>query len=63
MSYLFIEGGNGRMNKDTKSNMIQSQTVEKQLNQLEQQNATTEKNKKGSTNEIQPIATDDGLTQ
>jgi hypothetical protein len=51
------------MNKDTQKNMINSQAVETQLDQLEEQNSTNEKNKKGSTNEIQPIATDEGLTQ
>lgn len=51
------------MVKDTKSDMINSQAVKNQLHQLEEQNSTNEKNKKGSTNEIQPIATDEGLTQ
>lgn len=51
------------MKKDTQSNMINSQAVKKQLHQLEEQNGTNEKNKNGSTNEIQPIATDEGLTQ
>jgi hypothetical protein len=51
------------MQKDTQSHMVNSEAVNKQLAQLEGQNATNEKNKKGSTNEIQPIATDDRLTQ
>lgn len=51
------------MNKDNKSQMLNSQSVKNQLNQLEQQNAANEKNTKGSTNEIQPMATDEGLTQ
>jgi hypothetical protein len=51
------------MNQDNKSHMINSQNVKNQLDQLEDQNVTNEKNKKGSTNEIQPMATDDGLTQ
>jgi hypothetical protein len=51
------------MNKDNKSYMINSEAVKNQLHQLEEQNGTNEKNKKGSTNEIQPIATDEGLTQ
>jgi hypothetical protein len=51
------------MNKDNKSYMINSEAVKNQLHQLEEQNGTNEKNKKGSTNEIQPIATDEELTQ
>jgi hypothetical protein len=51
------------MKQSNQSGMIREQNVEKQLEQLEQQNPTNEKNKKGSTNEIQPMATDDGLTQ
>lgn len=51
------------MVKDTKSDMINSQAIKNQLHQLEEQNSTNEKNKKGSTNEIQPIATDEELTQ
>lgn len=51
------------MNKDNQSNMIKSDAVEKQLNQLESKNSTNNGNKKGSTNEIQPMATDDGITQ
>ncbi|WP_158553411.1 hypothetical protein [Peribacillus saganii] len=49
------------MQNENKDHMINSNAVREQLNQLEQE--TNEKNKKGSTNEIQPIATDDGLTQ
>jgi hypothetical protein len=51
------------MEKGNQSGMIRDQNVEKQLEQLEQQNPTNEENKKGSTNEIQPMATEDGLTQ
>ncbi|WP_180955579.1 MULTISPECIES: hypothetical protein [Bacillus] len=51
------------MNKDNGGHMIQSEAVSKQLEQFEQQNPTHEKNKKGSTNEIQPMATDDDITQ
>ncbi|CAH0345871.1 hypothetical protein [Bacillus sp. CECT 9360] len=51
------------MNKENQSHMIHSQAVNKQLDELEARNASNEKNKKGSTNEIQPIATDDELTQ
>jgi hypothetical protein len=51
------------MSQDTQSGMENSQSVEQQLDQLEKKNATNEKNKKGSTNEIQPMATDEGLTQ
>ncbi|WP_160118338.1 hypothetical protein [Bacillus sp. V59.32b] len=51
------------MKKENQSHMIQSQAVNKQLDELEAQNSSKEKNKKGSTNEIQPIATDDELTQ
>jgi hypothetical protein len=51
------------MSQKTESGMTNSTSVEKQLDELEQQNATKEQNKKGSTNEIQPIATDEGLTQ
>lgn len=50
------------MKQETQGHMINSQTVQSQLNQLEEQN-TTDKNKKGSTNEIQPMETDEGLTQ
>jgi hypothetical protein len=51
------------MKQGNQNGMIHDQNVEKQLEQLEQQNPTNEENKKGSTNEIQPMATDDGLTQ
>ena len=47
------------MKKGTQGKMVKSQSVKKQLDQLEQ----SSRNKSGSTNEIQPIATDDGLTQ
>jgi hypothetical protein len=43
--------------------MTNSASVEKQLDELEEKNATKAQNKKGSTNEIQPMATDEGLTQ
>jgi hypothetical protein len=43
--------------------MTNSASVEKQLDELEEQNANKVQNKKGSTNEIQPMATDEGLTQ
>ncbi|MBB6671311.1 hypothetical protein [Cohnella nanjingensis] len=51
------------MNQDSKGGMLNSRSVEQQLDQLEEQNTSKEKNKKGSTNEIQPITTDEGLTQ
>ncbi|WP_180953484.1 hypothetical protein [Bacillus sp. T33-2] len=51
------------MNNDKQGRMIQSDAVNKQLNQLEAQNAADEKYKKRSTNEVQPMATDDGITQ
>jgi hypothetical protein len=50
------------MNKDNKSQMLNAESVKNQLHQLEQQNSANEKTK-GSTNEIQPMATDEGLTQ
>jgi hypothetical protein len=59
-----MKEGNGQMKKDNQHNhMIQSQAVDKQLDRLEAENATNETNKKGSTNEIQPMATDDEITQ
>ena len=51
------------MKKDVQNNFTNSQSVKNQLNQLESQNATNEKNKNGSTNEINPITTDEGLNQ
>ncbi|NHM33947.1 hypothetical protein [Neobacillus terrae] len=51
------------MKKDIQNNLTDSQSVKNQLNQLEAQNATNEKNKNGSTNEINPIVTDEGLNQ
>ncbi len=51
------------MEKDTRSHKIKGQTVEKQLDQLEQQNAADKTYKSGSTNEIQTMATDEGVTQ
>jgi hypothetical protein len=51
------------VNQKTESGMIQSPSVDKQLDELEEQNAAKAQNKKGSTNEIQPMATDEGLTQ
>ena len=46
------------------SHMIQSPTVMKQQNELESQSLKTDiKSKKGSTNEIQAMETEDGLTQ
>jgi hypothetical protein len=46
---------------DSESHMIQSEPVMKQLKELESQN--TKGNAKGSTNEIQPMVTEDGLNQ
>jgi hypothetical protein len=40
-----------------------NQAVEEQLQELEEQSASNEDNKQGSTNEIQPYATDEGITQ
>ncbi|WCK55820.1 hypothetical protein PP175_07760 [Aneurinibacillus sp. Ricciae_BoGa-3] len=51
------------MKQDNQKSMIHSQTVENQLEKLEAKTTTNEKNKKGSTNEIQPVTTEDGLTQ
>jgi hypothetical protein len=51
------------MNQKTESSMTNSASVEKQLDELEEQNAKKVQNKKGSTNEIQPMSTDEGLTQ
>jgi hypothetical protein len=51
------------MNQKKESGMTNSASVEKQLDELEQQNTAKAENKKGSTNEIQPMATDEGLTQ
>jgi hypothetical protein len=50
-------------NQDNQGQMVNSQSVKEQLNRLEENSTTNVKNKKGSTNEIQPMATDDGLTQ
>jgi hypothetical protein len=60
---LYDGGGEDAMNENTESNKIKSQSVEKQLDELEAQNATNEENKEGSTNEIQTLATDEGVTQ
>jgi hypothetical protein len=43
------------------SHMIQSHPVIKQLKELERQN--TKGTTKGSTNEIQPMVTDEGVNQ
>jgi hypothetical protein len=51
------------MNEKTEGGMTNSAAVGKQLDELEAQNTAKEQNKKGSTNEIQPIATDEGITQ
>jgi hypothetical protein len=55
----------GRMNKDNQSHMIHSEFVDKEIDRLEKQNSNEKnKNLKGTTNQIQPMATDeDGLTQ
>ncbi|WP_180954551.1 hypothetical protein [Bacillus sp. V5-8f] len=50
------------MKKDNQSHNIHSQFVDNRLDHLEAQNKD-EKNEKGTTNEIQPMATEDGLTQ
>jgi hypothetical protein len=50
-----------RETQDHTSHMVQSPTVIKQLKDLEQQ--SDKGNKKGSTNEIQPMVTDEGLSQ
>jgi hypothetical protein len=52
-----------RETQDHKSHMVQSPTVIKQMKDLEQQNDSDKGNKKGSTNEIQPMVTDEGLSQ
>ncbi|WP_161793370.1 hypothetical protein [Cohnella kolymensis] len=51
------------MDQETQTGKINAENVQKQLDQLEQQNGTDEKYKKGSTNEVQPIANDEGITQ
>jgi hypothetical protein len=60
---LYDGGGEDAMSENTESNKIKSQSVDKQLDELEAQNATNEENKEGSTNEIQTLATDEGVTQ
>ncbi|WP_158555878.1 hypothetical protein [Peribacillus glennii] len=50
------------MSKDNQSHMIHSQYVDKKIDQLESQQKN-QKNKTSTTNEIQPMATEDGLTQ
>lgn len=47
----------------TKSHMIKSPTVMKQLNELERKGTTSNKHLQGSTNEIQPMVTDEGVNQ
>ncbi|WP_409294794.1 hypothetical protein V1498_16685 [Peribacillus sp. SCS-26] len=49
------------MRNKNESNMVNSKSVNKQLNELEKTNATTKQ--KGSTNEINPAVTDEGLSQ
>lgn len=50
--------------KDSKSHMIKSKSVQDQLNDLEKQsNFASTTHKRGSTNEIQPMVTDEGLNQ
>lgn len=51
------------MDQENQAGKIDTRSVQKQLDQLEQQNGTDEKYKKGSTNEVQPIANDEGITQ
>jgi hypothetical protein len=46
---------------EANSHMIQSPPVMKQLKELEREN--TKGNTKGSTNEIQPMVTDEGVNQ
>jgi hypothetical protein len=50
------------MNHKSDSHLIKSEVVEQQLDQLEEKE-DNESNKKGSTNEIQPMANEEGLTQ
>jgi hypothetical protein len=54
------------MNQGTESDKPNKKAIEQQarqeLDRVETQNAA-DPNTKGSTNEIQPIATDEGLTQ
>ncbi|WP_156154104.1 hypothetical protein [Domibacillus tundrae] len=50
------------MTKNNQSHTVRSEAVKKQLNQLESK-SKNDQNKKGSTNEIQPLATDNGMTQ
>ncbi|WP_180955323.1 hypothetical protein [Peribacillus deserti] len=50
------------MAQRNKGRMQNSESVQRQLNELENKNNAS-KNKKGSTNEIQPISNEDGLTQ
>ncbi|WP_165842189.1 hypothetical protein [Paenibacillus xerothermodurans] len=50
------------MNKN-ENGMLKSDNVDQQLDQLEEQNASDTRNKEGSTNEIQPMGVDEGVTQ
>ncbi|WP_155890042.1 hypothetical protein [Peribacillus kribbensis] len=49
-----------KVKNESKGNMIHSKTVKKQLDELEKNSAAS---KKGSTNEINPEVTDEGLSQ
>jgi hypothetical protein len=51
------------MNNKEQNNMVKSEVLKKQLDDLESKNATNNPSKKGSTNEIQPFATGDEITQ
>jgi hypothetical protein len=46
-----------------RSSQIQSNSVNKQLNELEERIRTTNKNKANTTNQIQPMVTEDGQNQ
>ncbi|GEO27061.1 hypothetical protein AAC03nite_28460 [Alicyclobacillus acidoterrestris] len=48
---------------ENKGTMMKSPSVMKQLKELESENLTNQKHTKGSTNEIQPMVSDDGLNQ
>ena len=49
--------------KRPQSRMVQSPTVMNQLKKLEKESFKGKRNKRGSTNEIQPMETEEGLTQ
>jgi len=60
-AFHYIKEAKREMAKNNQNNTNQSQTVQRQLNQLEE--SPNRRNKKGSTNQIQPEATGEGWTQ